>query len=113
MSATSVSTAASLSERASASNQQCSATTFVPPTPPAIVPTLAVVSSSLRPCGMSAVPRAAGAGGPAPAPGDGPDVGRGLLVEAPVRHVGDAPGGGDDRAAPGLGADAGVGGSAA
>jgi len=59
ISATSASTAASLSERASASNQQCSATTFVPPTPPAMVPTLAVVSSSIRPCGISAMALAA------------------------------------------------------
>ena len=59
ISATRLSTVASLSERASATNQQCSGTTFVPPTPPAIVPTLAVVSSSRRPSGIAAIALAA------------------------------------------------------
>ena len=41
---------------------------------------------------------------------DGPDVGGRAVVEAAQAHRGDRLGGGDDRAAPRLGADAGVGG---
>ena len=59
ISATTSSTRAGSSERASPSTRQRSGTTLVDPVPPRTEPTLAVVWSSIRPSGIEAMASAA------------------------------------------------------
>ena len=70
--ATSDSTFSGSTERASASSRARSGTTFVEPAPPETEPTLAVVSSSMRPSGIAAMARAAASTALRPSSGRSP-----------------------------------------
>ena len=84
-SATTVSARAGSSERTSASSRQRSGTTLVEPAPPWMEPTFAVVSSSMRPCGMAWTAWAAASTAERPSSGRTPAWAARPRNSAPIR----------------------------